>query len=152
LLEAHKDLIRLVGGAAVIIFGLHLSRVFKIKFLHMEKRFNTWTIAEGYTGSFLVGLAFAAGWTPCIGPILSSILVLASTQGTVYKGMLLLFLYSMGMGIPFLLTAVFVNRALEFFTVIKKYFGYIETVSGIVLIIVGVLVMIDGFKFILRHF
>jgi len=146
LLGTHRAVIRWVGGAAVIFFGLHLSGIFKIKILHMEKRLNNWNLAEGYTGSFLVGLAFAAGWTPCIGPILSSILILASTQNTVYKGMLLLSVYSLGLGIPFLLTALFVNRVLVVFSKIKKYFGFIEAASGAVLVLVGLLILTDNFN------
>ncbi len=101
LLGTHKALIRWVGGIAVIIFGIHLSGVYRIKFLYAEKRLDAGKFSGGYLGSFLIGLAFAAGWTPCIGPVLSSILILASAQGTIYKGMLLLFLYSFGNGYSF---------------------------------------------------
>ena len=103
-------------------------------------------------GSFLVGLAFAAGWTPCIGPILSSILIVASTQNTVYKGILLLSMYSLGLGIPFLLTALFVGWALRIFTKIKKYFRYIEVASGAILVAVGLLMITDNLNLITRFF
>ena len=146
LLGRHRELIRWIGGAAVIVFGLHLSGVLRIKQLYLEKRVDSGKIAEGYIGAFLVGVAFAAGWTPCIGPILSSILILASTQDTVYKGMLLLFLYALGMGIPFLLTALFINWALGIFSRIKKFYGYIEAASGVILVLVGLLMITDGFK------
>jgi len=149
-LGAHKNIIRWVGGSAVIIFGLHLSGILRINFLYSEKRLNLEKFSGGYLGAFLVGLAFAAGWTPCIGPILSSILVLASAQGTVYKGMLLLSAYSLGFGIPFLLTALFVNLALGMFSKIKNYYGYIETASGVILIIVGLLIVTDSFKILSR--
>lgn len=152
LLGEHRDIIRWVGGIAVIIFGLHLAGLFKIKHLYFEKRFNSEKLAGGYFGSFLVGIAFSAGWTPCIGPILSSILILASTQDTVYKGMLLLVVYSTGLGIPFILTALFVNLALGIFGKIKKYYGYIEIASGVILILVGILLITDSFSLLARLF
>ena len=152
LVGAHMALIKWIGGIAVIIFGLHLTGIFRIKIIYREKRMNTERLAGGYLGSFLVGLAFAAGWTPCIGPILSSILIVASTQNTVYKGILLLSMYSLGLGIPFLLTALFVEWALRIFTKIKKYFRYIEVASGAILVAVGLLMITDNLNLITRFF
>jgi cytochrome c-type biogenesis protein len=146
LFGSHKALIRWIGGGAVIIFGMHLAGVFKIKFLYFEKRMSAQKFSGGYLGSFLVGIAFGAGWTPCIGPILSSILILASTQDTVYKGILLLIAYSAGLGLPLLLTALFINLALGFFSKIKKYYGLIETVSGVILVLMGILIISNNFK------
>ena len=100
----------------------------------------------GYLGSFLIGLAFAIGWTPCIGPILSSILILASVQETVYKGMMLLTVFSLGLGVPFLITALGINWALRLFTKIKKFYKVIEISSGILLIIVGILLITNSFQ------
>jgi cytochrome c-type biogenesis protein len=146
LFGAHKELIRWIGGGAVIIFGLHLAGVFRIKLLYFEKRLGSEKLTGGYIGAFLVGIAFGAGWTPCIGPILSSILILASTQDTVYKGMILLLAYSAGLGLPLLLTALFVNIALGLFSKIKKYYGFIETASGVILVLMGVLIISNNFK------
>ena len=120
----------------------------KYKYLYFEKRFGSQKFSGGYLGSFLVGIAFGAGWTPCIGPILSSILILASTQDTVYKGILLLISYSAGLGLPLLLTALFVNFALRLFSKIKKYYGIIEVASGVILVIMGILIISDNFKLI----
>ncbi|MCX5782061.1 MAG: cytochrome c biogenesis protein CcdA [Elusimicrobia bacterium] len=141
-----KNIIRFVGGGVVIIFGLHITGIFTIPFLYFQKNIKISRVSVGYFGSFLIGVAFAMGWTPCIGPILSSILILASTQGTVFKGTLLLIFYSIGIAIPFLLTALFINWSLSVFEKIKKYFRVIEIISGIILIIVGILIITDNFN------
>jgi cytochrome c-type biogenesis protein len=147
LLYDHRKLLRWVGGILVILFGLHLTGVLRISFLYREKKLAFSRPGMGIIGSFLIGVAFAIGWTPCVGPILSSILILASAQETVHRGMLLLSAYSLGLGIPFLLTALFVNRALGVFSAIKKKYMYIEIASGVVLAAVGVLLLTDSLKF-----
>lgn len=144
LLSEREDLLRWVGGIVIIIFGLHLTGVLRIKFLYKEKRFHIKSMRLGYLGSFLIGLAFAVGWTPCIGPILSSILILASVQETVYKGMMLLAVYSFGLGIPFIITALFINRILTLFASIKKFYSIIEIISGIILVVIGILLISSG--------
>jgi cytochrome c-type biogenesis protein len=151
-LSAHRDAIRWAGGIIVIIFGIHISGLFPIKFFYMEKRVEMKKLSLGYFGSFVVGLVFALGWTPCVGPILSSILILASTQETVYRGVALLSCYSLGLGIPFILTAVFIERSLILFASIKKYFRVIEIVSGAILVLLGVLMISNGFKLIFVYF
>lgn len=145
LLLEKKDVLRWVGGIVVIVFGLHIAGVIRIPLLYSEKRARPGPVRAGYLGAFLVGLAFAAGWTPCVGPILSSILILASTQETVSRGVALLSVYSLGMGIPFLLTALFINGTLRLFSSIKKYYRAIEIASGAILIIVGLLLLTDRF-------
>jgi cytochrome c-type biogenesis protein len=137
-----------IAGVIIIIFGLHLLGVFRIPFLNYEKRFHARTKPLGFFGAFLVGLAFAFGWTPCIGPILAGILVLASNQETVGKGIILLSLYSLGLGIPFFLTAIGFNRFLGVSGFIKKHFKTIEMVSGVFLILVGVLIFFNSISFI----
>jgi len=109
----NKKIIQLIGGIVIIIFGLHIMHVIKIKILYYEKRAHMKMSSSGIW-RFLIGIAFAVGWTPCIGPILSSILILASTQNTVSRGIALLVIYSIGLGIPFLITAIFINEALQF--------------------------------------
>lgn len=137
-----------IAGVLIIIFGLHLAGVFKISWLYKEKRFQGPQKAVNFVGAFLLGLAFAFGWTPCIGPILGAILAYASTQETVWKGILLLAIYSLGLGVPFLITALFINQFFKFFNRIKKYFHAIEIASGILLIFIGFLIMFNKFSLI----
>lgn len=145
------NILRWIGGIIVIIFGLHLTGVFKISFLYKQVSFlQKFEKNTGYFTIFLIGCAFALGWTPCVGPILSSILVLASTQETVSGGAVLLAVYSLGLGIPFILTALFINKFLTMFNFIKKYYKIIEIVSGMLLIAIGVLLITDGFTLITR--
>ncbi len=135
-----RTILRLAGGFLVIIFGLHLTGIFRIKLLYQEKRL---ALPKGGSPlkAFLVGSVFAVGWTPCVGPILSSVLIMASTENTVGRGLLLLFLYSLGLGIPFLLAAI----VLEWFTTMGKklsrYSRAIEMVSGLILVVTGFLIM-----------
>ncbi|CAM4185227.1 cytochrome c-type biogenesis protein [Paenibacillus endophyticus] len=114
-------LIRQVGGILIIIFGLHMIGLFKIKFLYAQKRFMPSAPANKTWNSFLLGMAFAAGWTPCIGPILSTILIYAGSMDTIEKGVLLLALYSLGMGLPFFLSALLVDRLTLYLKKLSRY-------------------------------
>ncbi len=134
-----------IGGLVVIIFGLHMLQLVKIPFLYYQKKIEvkqSVSFNQFFT-PFLIGLAFAFGWTPCIGPILAAILVYAGTQETVGKGIALLSFYSAGLAVPFLFTALAVNQFYKMSGIIKKYFRVIELVGGILLLIVGI-VMIGG--------
>jgi len=135
--------LKIVGGTLVILFGLHTLHLFRIPFLDQEKRMHHRTKPLGLLGSFLVGVAFALGWTPCIGPILASVLVYAGTKETVARGIFLLSVYSAGLGIPFLLAALGMEWFLGFSTVMKKHFRAVEVTSGLLLIGVGVLIVTD---------
>lgn len=139
-LQEHMTAIRRVGGVLIILFGIHLSGLVPIHFLLGERRFTIHRKPAGYLGSFLVGLAFAAGWTPCIGPILASILMVAATEETVYRGIALLLAYSMGLAIPFFLASLAMHQFLVFFNRFKKYIRIFEIATGVFLVIVGVLV------------
>ncbi|MFH1368461.1 MAG: cytochrome c biogenesis protein CcdA [Elusimicrobiota bacterium] len=141
-----KDILRWAGGVIVIIFGFHTTGIIRIPFLYYEKRMELKKSSLGFAGSFFVGMAFAVGWTPCVGPILSSILLLASAQDTVARGFLLLVSYSLGLGVPFLLTALFINRAIALFSKMQKYFKAIEITAGLILILVGILILTDSFN------
>jgi cytochrome c-type biogenesis protein len=147
----HRDLLRWVGGIIVIVFGIHLTGLYRIHFLYHHKQIQLERSRLIYLAPFLFGLAFAIGWTPCVGPILSSILILASTQGTVARGILLLSVYSLGLGLPFLITALFIEEALLLFDRIKRVYHVIELASGFILILVGLLIITDGFQHIARH-
>ncbi|KPL05191.1 MAG: cytochrome C biogenesis protein [candidate division Zixibacteria bacterium SM1_73] len=145
-LLAKLSLFNKIAGVIIMILGVHLLGVFRIRFLDYEKRFHTKSRSLGLFGSFLVGLAFAFGWTPCIGPILAGILLVASNQDTVTKGVVLLSSYSLGLGIPFFVTAVSFHTFLSVFGWIKKHFRTVEIVSGVFLIIVGFLIFIGSFS------
>ncbi len=133
-----------VMGVLVIVLGVHMTGLVRIPFLAYEKRFQAGQGA-GLMTSFVMGLAFAFGWTPCIGPILASILAVAANEGTIGKGILLLAVYSAGLGIPFLLAGLFLNVFYAFFRKIQNHFHTIEVVSGLILIAVGLLLVLDQF-------
>ena len=135
-----------IAGVIIMLLGLHLLGVFRIRFLNYEKRFHARSRPLGPLGSFLVGLAFAFGWTPCIGPILAGILLLASNQDTVINGVVLLSAYSLGLGIPFFVTAVSFHTFLSVFGWIKKHFRTVEIISGLFLIVIGFLIFIGSFS------
>ena len=142
----YKTYINVIGGLLIIILGLHLIGIFRIRFLDYEKRIQVREKPLGFIGAFLIGAAFAFGWTPCIGPILAAILILAQNQKTVFDGVLLLVVYSLGLGVPFLLTGLALNYALSVFKTIKRHYRKIELASGFLLIFIGVLVATDQFS------
>ena len=139
-LQQHMAAIRKVGGLLIIIFGIHITGLVPIKFLLGEKRVNIHRKPAGYLGSFMVGIAFAAGWTPCIGPILASILMVAATEETVFRGIYLLLTYSMGLAIPFFLSSLLMHQFLTLFNRFKRFIRLFEIVTGIFLIVVGILI------------
>ena len=134
------------GGVLIILLGIHFTGIINIPILHIEKRFEMRKRPLGYVGSFVVGVVFAAGWTPCIGPILSTILIYASTSKSVVTGILLLTYYSVGLGIPFFLSSLAFNSFLSAFDKIKRYMRVINIVSGIFLIGIGILFLTDTFQ------
>ena len=145
LLLGKKDILRIIGGVIIIIFGLHLIGLLKIKKLYTEKRIVIKKKNIGYFSSFLFGMAFSAGWTPCVGPVLSSILIIAANEKTVFRGIILLLFYSLGIGIPFILTSLLLNKLLGVFSKIKKHYKKIEVITGVLLIILGLLLIINKF-------
>lgn len=139
-LSSHAELIRKTGGIMVLLFGLHITGLIPVKFLLGEKRIIIHHKPAGYAGSFLVGIAFAAGWTPCIGPILATILMVAATEEKVYEGMGLLLLYSLGLGLPFLLSAIAMHQFLSAFSRFRKHIRTFEIITGLLLIVVGIFI------------
>jgi cytochrome c-type biogenesis protein len=136
----YRDWIRRIGGALIVVFGLYIAGLLKIGFLG---RTQQWQIREkpaGYVGSFVVGVTFAIGWTPCVGPILGAILSLAGTAETVGRGIGLLVAYSAGLGVPFLVSAVALGAFLRFFKRYRPFIPVVERAAGVLLIAVGVLV------------
>jgi cytochrome c-type biogenesis protein len=134
-----------IAGAVIIVFGLHTMGVLRIEWLYQEKRVHTSRKPAGFIGAALIGIAFAFGWTPCIGPILAGILALAGTRETVGQGVELLAVYSMGLGVPFLATALMTN---SFFTAmgrIRRHYHKVELVSGALLVVIGLLIFTNKF-------
>ena len=134
-----------VAGVIIIIFGLHLIGVFQIKALLADKRLHEVKSKGGAVGAFVVGFAFAFGWTPCIGPILAGVLIIAGSQDTVVKGILLLAVYSAGLAVPFLLTSLGIERFLAFYSRFRRHLHTVEVVSGVFLVVVGALILTRHF-------
>lgn len=143
----HENLIVLsrIAGVVIVIFGLHLIGVFKITALYSDKRLHSIQGGKSPVGAFVVGFAFAFGWTPCIGPILAGILALAANSGTLGKGILLLAVYSLGLAVPFLLTSLGINQFLSFYGRFRRHLHKVEVLSGILLIVIGVLIFFRHF-------
>lgn len=134
----------IIGGTFVIVLGLLFTGAFRLKFLDREKKFHLQKKPLGYLGTGLVGMAFAAGWTPCVGPILGAILTIAASTQKILKGVVLLTFYSTGLGLPFFLSALILHRFFEYFRAIRKYFKLITVAGGMLLVVVGVL-LISGY-------
>ncbi|HJU06851.1 MAG TPA: cytochrome c biogenesis protein CcdA [Nitrospiraceae bacterium] len=139
-LITYQEHIRKIGGILIIIFGLYLLGVLNIGFLSTEKRLHFGNRPAGYIGSFLIGVAFAAGWTPCVGPVLGTILLYASTTDSLLNGVTLLASYSLGLGLPLFATALGVDRFLSYFKQVRSYLWGVSTVSGVFLVVVGVMI------------
>jgi cytochrome c-type biogenesis protein len=146
LLLRYQYWIMKAGGVLIIILGIHFTGMINLPFLQMERRFELKKKPLGYVSSFLVGIVFAAGWTPCVGPILSTILLYASTSKSFATGLVLLTFYSMGLGIPFFLSSLAFNSFLSAFERIKRYMRVITIVSGFFLIGIGTLLLTDTFR------
>lgn len=144
-LFAKMKIIKIIGGLIVIFFGLHISGLFNVKFLQYEKKFHFKSKPITKFGSFLVGMVFGFGWTPCVGPILGSILMLAATKDSMVKGILLLSFYSLGLGLPFFLLSMGVGYMSGLFLKVKRHFKLISVVSGILLIVIGIGIMVSSF-------
>ena len=147
-LQDHKTAIRRVGGLLIVVFGIHVTGFFDIGMLLGEKKLTLHRKPAGYLGSFIVGIVFAAGWTPCIGPILATILAVAATEG---RGVWLLLTYSMGLAIPFFLAALAMHQFLIFFRRFKKHIRLFEIFTGIVMVVVGVLIFTNSLVVISRY-
>lgn len=134
-----------VSGVVIIVFGLHFLGVFRIPFLDQEARLDAGDKGGSSFGAYILGLAFAFGWTPCIGPQLGAILSLAASEASVARGTLLLGIYAAGLGIPFLLAAMFITRAMGFMNRIKRHMKMIERVMGAMLVLVGIAMVTGAF-------
>ncbi|MDF1727242.1 MAG: cytochrome c biogenesis protein CcdA [Sulfitobacter sp.] len=134
-----------ISGLVIIVFGLHFLGIFRIPFLDQEARLDAGDKGGSSFGAYILGLAFAFGWTPCIGPQLGAILSLAASEASVSRGTILLGVYAAGLGIPFLLAAMFITRAMGLMNRIKRHMKLIERVMGVLLIVVGVAMVTGAF-------
>lgn len=143
LLFDHRDTLRVVGGILILILGVHMTGLIRFAKLDVEKRLHLSEKPMGIMGTVLVGMAFAAGWSPCIGPLLGSILIVAGNQDTVFEGMLLLSAYSAGLALPFLGLSAFIHLLLSFLKRAKTVLKYVNPAAGVLLIILGILLVIN---------
>lgn len=140
---SNKLLFQQVAGLLIVVLGLQFLGVFKFSVLGKSRQFKIASLGNSIFGSFLMGLAFGAGWTPCFGPVLASILMMASASQSVFQGLGLLLIYAFGMGIPFIVTAVFINEVTPLFAKISRQGIWIERTAGVLLILFGVLMMMN---------
>lgn len=146
LLAAHVDALAMVAGVALILFGLHFAGVLRIGLLNREKRVQVTHRPVTPLGAYTVGLAFAFGWTPCVGPVLAGVLTVAAAGDSVGRGAALLFAYALGIGIPFLLAAAFVTPFLRFVGRFRRHYRAVELVVGALLVITGIMVLTGTFQ------
>lgn len=149
----YQDIIRKIGGLVIILLGIHIIGIVNIGLLQRDKRFHFFREKPtGLLGSFLVGMGFAAGWTPCIGPILSMIFAMAMTSESSWAGVLLFVSYSMGLAIPFMLTSLGINTFLRYFQRLRQHMRAISIVTGVLLILTGILIFSNSFSIISGYF
>jgi len=139
----YRNVITKIGGIVIILFGIHLTGLIRIQYLNVEKRLHIQKKPLHFLGAFLIGMAFGAGWSPCIGPLLGSILIIAGSQETVRSGVLLLVVYSAGLAVPFILISIFINFLFVFIKKAIRIIRYINAVAGVLLIIIGLLLLTD---------
>jgi cytochrome c-type biogenesis protein len=137
----YQEYLRIGGGILTIIFGLFIAGFIKMDFLMRERRFHISDGPAGYVGAFLIGMSFAAGWTPCIGPILGTILIYASSQASATYGLKLLTVYSLGLAIPFILATLAINAFFTYTRRIHKFMRVIMAASGLILILFGIMLL-----------
>jgi cytochrome c-type biogenesis protein len=151
ILARYKSTLAQVAGVVIILFGLHLTGIFRINALYADKRLHNVKGGSTAGGAFLIGFAFAFGWTPCVGPILAVILGFAAAQDSVLKGVTLLAVYSLGLAVPFLITSLALERFLKFYGRFKAFMHAVEVGSGALLIALGVLLVINRFTIISNY-
>jgi cytochrome c-type biogenesis protein len=148
LIQTYKNQLSIVAGIVILVFGLHFLGVLRIPFLYREARYHTTVPGASLAGAYVIGLAFAFGWTPCIGPILATVLTLAAQEASLGTGVRLLFVYSLGLGIPFVLAAVAIGPFMQFMHRFRRHLGAMEKVMGALLIVTGILFMTGSMNWI----
>ena len=151
-LAQYKSLLARIAGLVIILFGLHLTGVFQIRALLADTRMHTLKGGSSAWGAFVIGFAFAFGWTPCVGPILAVVLGFAAAQDTVWKGIFLLAIYSAGLAVPFLITSLGIERFLKFYNRFKFHMHAVEVASGCLLVALGILLVMGKFTLIAGYF
>ena len=151
LMAMYKSKLSIVAGVIIILFGLHLTGIFRINALYADKRLHNVKGGSTAWGAFVLGFAFAFGWTPCVGPILAVILGFAAAQDSVAKGILLLAIYSLGLAVPFLLTSIGIGRFLKFYSRFRTHMHALEVASGALLIVLGGLLVFGRFTIISNY-
>lgn len=152
LLIKNQSIFRKIGGSLMILFGLHTIGLLKIKLFYYEKKFLDFNKLSNRFSSIFMGMAFAAGWTPCVGPILSSILIYASNMDTIYKGILLLSIYSLGLAVPFILTSLAIGSFIKYKNKFSRYIPIISFISGILLIVMGIMLFTNSINSLSKYF
>lgn len=149
----YEDVVRKVGGIVIVLLGIHIIGIINIKILQREKKLHFFgDKPAGFLGSFLVGMGFAAGWTPCIGPILSAIFTVAATSESKWAGVTLFMAYSTGLAIPFMLTSLGISTFLRHFNKVKRHMRLISVITGVFLIATGLLIFFNSFAIIAGYF
>lgn len=139
LIQTYRSELATIAGVVIILFGLHFLGLLRVPLLYREARYQAKTSGASYAGAYLIGLAFAFGWTPCVGPILATVLALAANEASLGAGVSLLLVYSLGLGVPFVLAAVALRPFLSFMKRFRRHLGVMEKAMGIVLVVTGVL-------------
>ncbi|MGE0846988.1 MAG: cytochrome c biogenesis CcdA family protein [Flavobacteriaceae bacterium] len=146
LIASHLDVLAMVAGIVIIAMGLHFLDVYRFALLNREARVQVREKPAGLLGAWLIGLAFAFGWTPCIGPVLAAILSVAASEDTVARGAALLAVYSLGLGVPFLLAAAFAGAFMRFMARFRRHLGTVEKAMGVLLVVTGILFLTGGMQ------
>jgi cytochrome c-type biogenesis protein len=141
LMVTYKSWIRIIGGILIILFGIHLTGIIRIRGFDYEKRITIEKKPVHFLGTLIIGMAFGAGWSPCVGPLLGSILIIAGSQGTVWQGVVLLGVYSAGLAIPFIFISICIHCILLFIGKLSKILKYVNRVAGIILIVMGLILV-----------
>jgi cytochrome c-type biogenesis protein len=152
ILKIYQNPLRQIGGIILIIFGLHFAGILKLPFLYTQKRFEFHPERPGYPASLLIGIIFAIAWTPCVGPILGSILLLAEDAATLRTGVIMLLAYSLGLGVPFLLMGLGLNQFSRLLKRLKPYLGKIEVATGALMIALGIIVFLNLLTYFNQYF
>jgi cytochrome c-type biogenesis protein len=139
LIQTYRNELSIAAGLLILTFGLHFLGILRISLLYREARYHAEVQGASYVGAYLIGLAFAFGWTPCVGPILATVLALAANEASLGAGVWLLFVYSLGLGVPFILAAVAIRPFLSFLQRFRKHLGIVEKAMGVVLVVTSVM-------------